>query len=121
LSASATIITPAEFHKQKELRHRERLRKLEQRRKANRTEHPGRDYAKPHGTWITDMGELQKSILLCRGCAHKFDPKKYNYYRTREFRVLGKCDACREHDNEAVFFLHHSLVGQKHGQCWKPR
>ncbi len=104
------IITPEQFHQ-----------KRAQRKAAGLREHPGRNFGKPHGTWISDMCEQKQSILLCQLCSHKFQPKQHNYYQTREFRVLGRCDACKEHENNATFYIHESLLGRKSGQCWTPR
>jgi hypothetical protein len=111
MSEAPAIITPAEYYQHK----------LRQRASAKRKEHPGRNMGKPHGTWVTDMGEEKQSIFLCQKCRHRFNPHKYHYYVTREFRVLGRCDACKEHENNGTFFIHESLLGQDHGQCWTPR
>lgn len=88
-----------------------------------RLSHPGRPASRPHGGWITDIGEKKQCILLCSSCQHKFDPRQYSYYRTKEFSVHGRCDACKEYTPIAhtTFFIHESLLGRKHGQCWMPR
>lgn len=86
-----------------------------------RIEFPGRSLGKPHGTFVTDIAERSQGIILCSSCVHKFNPNKYNYYLTKEFRIQGRCDACKEHTQGTNFFIHDSLIGQKHGQCWKPR
>lgn len=83
--------------------------------------HPGRRTGKPHGTYVTDLAERALGIVLCTLCANKFEPRRYHYYRTKEFKILGRCDACKQHANEAQFFIHESLLGRKHGQCWTPK
>ena len=83
--------------------------------------HPGRRMGLVHGSYITDMAENQQSILLCLGCQHRFDPKAYGYYRTKEFSIQGPCDACKDHAEDAIFFIHESLVGDRHGQCWEAK
>lgn len=80
-----------------------------------------RPYGKAHGTYVTDIAGAQQSVLLCRLCSHKFDPRPYHYYLTREFRVQGRCDGCREYEQEARFYIHESALGRRHGQCWTPR
>ena len=76
---------------------------------------------KPHGTFVTDEAERKIGVVLCSSCAHKFDPKKYHYYLTREFQIIGRCDACHEHAQGASFYIYEGLLGRKHGQCWWPR
>lgn len=89
---------------------------------SKRLEHPGRNMGKPHGTWVTDMAEERQGIVLCSSCQHKFRPEQYHYYRTREFQIIGRCDACKQHHNQGnTFFIHESLLGRQHGQCWTPR
>jgi hypothetical protein len=105
------IVSASEYYQEKQ----------RQRAAVKRREHPGRNMGKPHGTWVTDMGARHQSILLCQLCRHKFDPARYHYYKTREFKVQGRCDACKEHENNATFFIHESLLGRNHGQCWTPR
>ena len=105
------IVTPAEHERQK----REREGALQ------RQEFAGRDSGKPHGTFVTDEAERQMCILLCSGCTHKFDPAKYHYYLTREFRVQGRCDGCKEHSRGVSFYIYEGLLGRKHGQCWTPK
>ena len=90
-------------------------------RGANMREHPGRRPGNAHGSWITDMGERKQSIFLCQGCQHKFNPHEYSYYRTKEFRVLGRCDACKTHEDNGTFFIHESLIGRKSPHCWTAR
>jgi hypothetical protein len=105
------VVTPAEH-----FREQQRLREY-----ARRREHPGRSMGKPHGTYVTDTAERHLGVILCSACAHKFDPTKYHYYLTREFQIQGRCDGCREHTQGVNFFIHESLLGRKHGQCWWPR
>ena len=106
------VITPEQAYREREKR----------RKNAKRLEHPGRNTGKPHGTWVTDMGEEHQGIVLCSSCQHKFNPAAYHYYRTREFQIIGRCDACKQHNSQGnTFFIHESLLGRRHGQCWTPR
>lgn len=111
MSAQPQIITPAEYHQQQQRR----------REATKRKEYRGRNVGKPHGTFVTDEAEQKLGVILCSGCSHKFDPVKYHYYLTREFRIQGRCDACREYTPGVNFYIHESLLGRKHGQCWWPR
>ena len=110
---AANVITPQQWHEHKQKKSAD----------AKKREHPGRPYGKPHGTWVTDIAAGKQGVVLCSKCVHKFDPNQYNYYRTREFSILGRCDGCREFAQvgDATFFIHESLLGRKHGQCWTPR
>jgi hypothetical protein len=76
--------------------------------------HPGRKIGGTHGSWISDLVELKKSIVLCHACTRKFDHKKNNYYKQCEFpHVLGKCDACKNF-GKGDLFLHWSEAKK----CW---
>jgi len=108
---SQPIITPAEYEKQQ--RNRQAA--------AKNSEHAGRRSGKPHGTYVTDEAEKQKGVILCYKCSHKFNPKQYHYYLTREFKVQGRCDGCKEHTQDVSFYIYEGLLGRKHGQCWTPR
>lgn len=76
--------------------------------------HPGHKSGTVHGSYISDLAALYKTIVLCYSCSHKFDHKKYRYYMQREFPfVLGKCDACKNF-GKGNLYLHQSEA-QK---CW---
>ena len=76
--------------------------------------HPGRKIGTVKGSYISDLAELMKTIVLCYRCSHKFDHKKYRYYQQREFPfVLGQCDACKDF-GKGHLYLHQSEA-QK---CW---
>ena len=88
--------------------------KISSRESAKRIEAPGRKTGNPHGTWVTDLAELAKTIILCDTCCKKFNWKKYRYYKQREFPfVIGKCDACKTF-GRAQLFIHWSEVKK----CW---
>ena len=90
-------------------------------------EHPGRKFGKPHGTWIDDLSARAKAIMLCRGCAHRFAHARHRYYRDRKFPwVIARCDGCRQLDQQAVLYIHESVLAEpdgrlRPGQCWTPR
>ena len=109
--AAQGIMTPAEYDSQQKLR----------REAAKQQEFAGRNVGKPHGTFVTDEAEQQMGVILCSQCDHKFDPVKYHYYKTREFKIQGRCDACREYTQGANFYIYEGLLGRKSGQCWWPR
>lgn len=111
MSTQPSVITPAQYHEQQQRR----------RQTAKRNEFPGRNVGKPHGTFVTDEAEQQLCVILCNGCSHRFDPKKYHYYLTREFKIQGRCDACKEHTQDTNLFMYEGLLGRKSGQCWWPR
>lgn len=70
-------------------------------------EHPGRrtDGTQSAASWIGDLSDLKKCILLCSYCRRNFNHKK-NHYRlmfvpdhtgaTDGFQSNGQCDACKQ-------------------------
>lgn len=89
--------------------------------------HPGRKVGTTHGSWISDLVELAKSIILCDRCCHKFDHKKHRYYKQREFPfVLGKCDACKNFGKGQLYLIESEArkcwdIKQKHEARCRPR
>lgn len=99
-----------------------RERKQHKLQNAKRLEHPGRPMGAVHGTWVTDIAELMQAVVLCTFCWKKFDPKRYGYYRTREFKIRGKCDACKQYESDAKLFVHEKSLGRgRHNTSWWPR
>ena len=77
----------------------------------------GRTIGKPAGSYIADLVELKKAIVLCNACVNKFDAKRNHYFRERAMYVQGNCDACRRFSPQANLCVHESLLGQ----TWTPR
>jgi len=68
--------------------------------------HPGRRHGKPHGSWVLDLADLRKMILLCPACNSKFDYKRHRFRMEKEFRyVIGNCDACRTLDTHCSMYI----------------
>ena len=87
-------------------------------------ESPGRAMGKPHGSHVAGLYEQRQTIWLCRGCAHKFDHKKHSYYQ-EFYYVIGKCDACGDHNARNKLYVHESYLAgpgrrSKHGHSWLP-
>jgi hypothetical protein len=87
-------------------------------------EAPGRRVGKPHGSHIAGLSEQRQTIWLCRSCAHKFDFKRWNYYREKYY-VIGKCDACLNQNSRNNFFVHESYLAgpggrSRNGTSWLP-
>jgi len=68
-------------------------------------EHPGRQTNPKLGyqsavSWIDDLRETRKAILLCSFCAIKFDPRSFRYRKIwlpgTDCKVDGKCEACKQ-------------------------
>lgn len=80
-----------------------------QREKAKANEHPGRrttirGYQSP-ASWISDLTDLKKLIILCPFCRVKFNPRKHGYRKyycpdvtmvTDGYAVNGQCDGCKQ-------------------------
>jgi hypothetical protein len=69
-------------------------------------EHPGRKHGKPHGSFVIDLADLRKAVLLCSACASKFDYKRHRFRLETEFRYnLGNCDACKVFDSYCSMYI----------------
>ena len=73
---------------------------------AKSAEHPGRrtDGSQSAASWITDLVDTRKTIILCSFCRPNFNPRKHNYRKfyvpdhtgmTDGYAVNGMCDACK--------------------------
>lgn len=74
---------------------------------AKADEHPGRrvDGSQSPASWIADLVDTKKFILLCTFCRHNFNPRKHNYrkayipdssHKTTGYEFEGMCDACKQ-------------------------
>jgi len=83
-------------------------------------EHPGRQIGKPAGTYVLDLVERRKAIILCWRCQPHFNHKRANYYKDMRFsHVVGRCDGCREYMNhQTKLYIHESFLGEPGGQTW---
>lgn len=68
--------------------------------------HAGRrvDGTQTPASWLLDLADTRKMILLCAFCQSKFNPARHGYRRwyapshtpnTDPHQVNGKCDACK--------------------------
>ena len=89
-------------------------------------EHPGRKFGATAAGWVFDLVARRKVLILCWRCQPKFDHKRSRYYKDGRFPyVIGKCDGCREHVNQAKLYIHESFLGEPGGrtmagQVWTP-
>lgn len=91
-------------------------------------EHPGRrsgtrGYQSP-ASWICDLADLKKLIILCLFCRVKFNPRKNGYRKyycpdatmiTDGYAVNGQCDGCKQPTINAgggTGFIHESVYHQ---------
>jgi len=75
-----------------------------------RVEAQGRKRGKPIGSYIIDLADLKKAIVLCPLCVKGFNPKKHHYVQHRAAPIVqGQCDACRNHVPRAFMFIHESI------------
>jgi hypothetical protein len=97
-------------------------------------EHPGRNknikgYQSP-ASWVMDLADLKKLILLCRDCRLKFNHRK-NHYRvfymrddtgkTSGYETNGQCDSCKDQTANrggGTSFVHESEYSKI---CLEPR
>ena len=85
-----------------------------------------RPFGKPEGSWVADLVDLKKAIVLCQNCKHKFDHEASKYYMDRKFPyVLGTCAGCRSIAYQGRLYIHESLLTgpggrTRSGQVWTP-
>jgi hypothetical protein len=90
-------------------------------------EHPGRKFGATAASWISDLSELRKTIILCWSCQSKFYHSRHNYYKDRKFAfVMGDCDGCRDFAHQGAVYIHESLLAEyggktRAGQVWTPK
>jgi hypothetical protein len=69
-------------------------------------EHPGRRHGKPHGSYVIDLADLRKVVILCPACNSKFDWKRHHFRKEKEFPcVVSKCDACKVVDSYCSMYI----------------
>ena len=69
-------------------------------------EHPGRRPGKPHGSYVIDLADLRKVVVLCPLCNSKFDWKRHRFRKEKEFPyVVSKCDACKTTDSYCSMYI----------------
>jgi len=71
----------------------------------------GRKKATTGGSLVSDLAALQKTLVLCGSCQHKFDYRRRHYYsvwRYEHTSVIGACDVCKIQivGNDGRLFIH---------------
>jgi len=70
----------------------------------------GRRRGKPVGSYIVDLADLKKAIVLCSSCVSGFNPKPHHYVRHKTIPyVRGQCDGCKGIFQRALMFVHESF------------
>lgn len=80
-------------------------------------EAPGRKSGQLAGVHVTELAVCEKTIILCGGCKHRFDWKRYGYFCEKNLPVAGRCDGCDDLINPKTLFIHEQYLGQ----TWTPR
>ena len=85
-------------------------------------EHPGRPSRSIAGGWIADFVALNRAIMLCPFCVHKFNPRqnRYEVWR-RDLYSIAKCDDCKQQSRQIRTFIPESLHFQVGDTERKPR
>ena len=83
--------------------------------------HPGRrtDGSQSPASWIADLVDTRKLILLCTFCRPNFNPRKHNYRKfyipdpsgiTSGYQHEGMCDACKQQTGiTGTAFIHEEI------------
>lgn len=97
-----------------------------ERQKAESMVHPGRrtDGSQSAASWVADLVDTKKTILLCSYCRPHFDPRR-NHYRkfyvadptghTDGYATNGMCDGCKVMTVNAgggTAFIHEEFYNQ---------
>ena len=74
----------------------------------------GRKRGTTGGSLVGDMVHLEKTIVLCGFCQHKFDYKRHGYYSVWRYEntpVVGDCDVCKMRiaGTDGRLFLHENV------------
>ncbi len=59
-----------------------------------RVETKGNHRGRTAGSYVLDLADLKKAIVLCDQCRRKFNARGYVAHKTIP-RVTGQCDACK--------------------------
>ena len=80
-------------------------------------EDPGRKRGQTAGTFIDDLSQCQKTIILCPMCIHAMNWRRKGYYNIMHFEQIqcrGTCDGCRNQTDRGVLLIHETNVDS----CW---
>ena len=69
----------------------------------------GRPSGRTAGGWIADKIGLQKCVVLCDFCVHKFNPRRVGYELYRRTTMNAFCADCGKHSQRASAYIHHSF------------
>lgn len=81
------------------------------------TEDPGRKRGQTAGTYVGDLCELAKTLILCPMCQHSINWRRKGYYNVTHYEHIycqGTCDGCRQQTNRGLFLIHETNVDN----CW---
>lgn len=97
-------------------------RKHETHRRAKRFQFLGRKLGKPKGTYLDDLVQLKKAIVLCELCWRQFDrmAKRVHYFHENRIPVGGKCDSCRSFDPAGHLFMPEQHLFTRGQGSWVP-
>ena len=72
-----------------------------------------RRHGKPHGSYVIDLADLRKTVLLCPACNCRFDWKRHRFRKEKEFPyVNAKCDACLVQDAYCSMYMAEEVYTQ---------
>ena len=58
------------------------------------------------GSWVDDLVETGKTVMLCQLCKHKFNPKKRHYIKwSIQWLAIAKCDGCNNMDRNVQVYI----------------
>lgn len=58
------------------------------------------------GSWIDDLVQLGKMVMLCPMCKGKFNPKRHQYIKwSRTWLAVAKCDGCNANGPHVTAYI----------------
>jgi hypothetical protein len=69
----------------------------------------GRPSGRTAGGWIADKIGLQKCVVLCDFCVHRFNPRRAGYELYRRTTINAFCQDCGQLSTRAAAYIHQSF------------
>ncbi len=58
------------------------------------------------GTWVDNLAQQGKMVMLCPLCKNKFNPKRYNYIQwSKMWLAVANCDGCSQLDRHIHAYI----------------
>lgn len=73
----------------------------------------GRKHGRTAGGWVDEIASQKKVITLCVDCTPKFNPRRVNYRKEKEFPYSrATCDGCSAKEQQCSVYIYDELYTQ---------